>query len=92
MSKKAIINQKIGKLEHIYPTIARHYDIKLLVDEKTKKVTSINWKAKESQENQEKGQGVDFKKIRLKEKDEQKISKTYNAKSKTLRNLFSLKL
>lgn len=78
VKKQEIINKKIGKLQQKYPSIARHYDIELLIDEKTNKVTSINWKAKEGQENQEKEQGVYFIKTSLKEKDEQTIWKIYN--------------
>ena len=78
IKKQEIINQKIGKLQEKYPSIARHYQIDLLVDKQTSKVTSINWEAKESQLNQEKEQGVYFIKTSLKERDEQTIWKIYN--------------
>lgn len=78
IKKQEIINQKIGKLQQKYPSVAKHYQINLLVDEKTKKVTSINWEAKESQTIQEKEQGVYFIKTSLKQKEEQTIWKIYN--------------
>ena len=65
-------------LQQKYPSVAKHYQINLLVDEKTKKVTSINWEAKESQTIQEKEQGVYFIKTSLKQKEEQTIWKIYN--------------
>jgi hypothetical protein len=78
IKKQEIINQKIGKLQAKYPSIARHYQIDLVVDKKTSKVTSIDWQAKESQLNQEKEQGVYFIKTSLKERDGQTIWKIYN--------------
>ena len=78
IKKQEIINQKIGKLQAKYPSIARHYQIDLEVDKKTDKVTSIHWQAKESQLNQEKEQGIYFIKTSLKERDEQTVWKIYN--------------
>jgi hypothetical protein len=78
IKKQEIINQKIGKLQQKYPSVAKHYQIDLQVDKKTNKVTSIHWEAKESQTTQEKEQGVYFIKTSLKQKDEQTIWKIYN--------------
>ncbi len=78
IKKQEIINQKIGKLQQKYPSVAKHYQIDLQVDKKTNKITSIHWEAKESQTTQEKEQGVYFIKTSLKQKDEQTIWKIYN--------------
>lgn len=78
IKKQEIINQKIGRLQQKYPSIAKHYQIDLLVDQKTSKVTSMKWEVKESQINQKKEHGVYFIKTSLKERDEQTIWRIYN--------------
>ncbi|MFV7236593.1 IS1634 family transposase [Flavobacterium sp. ZB4R12] len=78
IKKQEIINQKIGRLQQKYPSIAKHYQIDLLADQKTGKVISMKWEVKESQVNQEKEQGVYFIKTSLKERDEQTVWRIYN--------------
>lgn len=78
IKKAEIINQKIGKLQQKYPSIAKHYQIEVLVDEAAKKATSIRWSLKKSQAIAENEQGVYFISTSLKATDEQTVWKIYN--------------
>jgi hypothetical protein len=78
IKKLEIINQKIGKLQEKYPSIARHYKIEVGVDETKKKASSIEWSLKESQTLVQKEQGVYFISTSLKATDEQTVWKIYN--------------
>jgi hypothetical protein len=78
IKNQEILNQKIGRIQGKYPSVARDYQIDLKVDIKTNKATSLTWKVKENPTDNEKDHGVYFIRTSLKEKDEETVWKIYN--------------